>query len=157
MLGKDWNSGDPKVEAVVQDLITEGVAALAANRGIYDTILLDNAKVKGKFIQETRFRTLLLKALPSAGEWKVADGEKSSHQSPGAEHPGNKSGSIPAFLNAELHQTEDMFYLSLEVGDSGTTQVLWKAIYSRPVPASTNSHSHQIAFPIPSSEKVIEE
>ncbi|PKN28717.1 MAG: hypothetical protein CVU64_11875 [Deltaproteobacteria bacterium HGW-Deltaproteobacteria-21] len=156
MLADHWNSADPKVEAVVQDLIREGVAALAANRGTYDTIRLDNAKVSGKFIQEERFRTLLLKALSSAGEWKVVDGEKSSHQAPGAEHPGNKSGSIPAFLNAELYQAEDMFHVSLEIGDSGTAQVLWKAIFSRPVPEPSSSHSHLVGFPIPSSEKVSE-
>ncbi len=140
MLAKDRKSDDPKVEAVVQDLIREGVDALAANRGTYDTIWLDNAKVTGKFFQEGRFRTLLLKALSSAGEWKVVDGEKSSHQAPGDEHPGNKSGSISAFLNAELYQAEDMFHLGLEMGDSPTKQVLWTKTFSRPVPGSPNAH-----------------
>jgi hypothetical protein len=129
------------VEAVVQDLIKEGVAALAENRATYDTILLDNTKVNGKFIQEERFRSLLLKALPSAGEGKVIDRAKSSHQAPGAEDPGDKSGSIPAFLNAELYQGEEMFHLSLEMGDSLTNQVFWKATFTRPVPEPPNSHS----------------
>ncbi|PKN61707.1 MAG: hypothetical protein CVU57_28235 [Deltaproteobacteria bacterium HGW-Deltaproteobacteria-15] len=133
MMKDKWNSGDPKVEAVVQDLAREGSAALAENQGPYDTIVLDNAKVSGKFIREGRFRSLLLEALRSGGKWKVLDGEESLSQAHGAS---------PVFLNAELYEGEAMFHLSLETGDSRTKKAPWKRTFSRPVPESPSSHSH---------------
>ena len=40
---------------MVLGLIKEGVAALAENSATYDTVLLDSAKVKGKFIPHLPF------------------------------------------------------------------------------------------------------
>jgi hypothetical protein len=132
MLAKDSKSGDPKVEAVVRDLAREGSAALSGNLGLYDTIVVDNARVRGKFIQEGRFRSLLLEALRSGGKWKVLDGEEALSQAHGA---------FPVFLNAELFEGETMFHLSLETGDSRTKK-LWTRTFSRPEPESPSSHSH---------------
>lgn len=136
------NSGDPKVEAVVQELIKEGVSALSAHRGTNDTVRLDNAKVQGKFIQEGKFRTLLLNALPSAGDWKVVDGE-SPGQAWGTEGLGDARISTSASLDAELSIRERTCFTSVWRWETlGSHEVLWKANFSRTVPGSPNSHAH---------------
>lgn len=140
MMKDMWNSGDPKVEAVVKELIKEGVADLGANRGNYDTVRLEDARVQGQFIREDKFRNLLVKALPSTGEWKGVDGEKAGQGS--GKGPADKNLSTSASLNAEIYQEGDMFHLRLELGDPDIQKVLWKAAFSRPMPESTNSHTH---------------
>lgn len=120
----------------MQDLTKEGMTALTESRGTYNAILLDGIKVKGKFIQEERFRGYLLEALRSRGEWVIIDGEKPSHQ--GTERGDNN----PAFLNADLYERQDLFHLNLEMGDSRTKQLIWTRTFLRPVPESPGSHSH---------------
>ncbi|RJR54819.1 MAG: hypothetical protein C4576_00375 [Desulfobacteraceae bacterium] len=140
MMKDMWNSGDPKVEAVVQELVREGVADLGVNRGTYDAVRLENAKVHGRFIQEDKFRNILVKALPSAGEWKGVDGEKAGQVS--GEGTQGKSLYASAPLNAELYKEGDMFHLSLDLADPGSREVVWKADFSRPAPRTQKPRDH---------------
>ena len=141
MLGKDlMGSGSKQVEAVVQELIQEGVTALAENRGQYERISLGQATVKGDFIQEAKFNRFLLDALHSRREWVVFKGEKPLHHAQQEIEGQAKETEFPAaFINAQAYQANSLFHLAMEMGDSDTKQILWTGNFSRPMPQSPHA------------------
>jgi hypothetical protein len=140
MMGKDLvRSGGNGADHVVRELIHEGVAALAENRGPYDRISLGQVTVKGGFIQETKFTQLLLDALRSRKEWGVIDGEKPLPQSQKERGGGTKENEFsPAFVNVQTYQENNLFRLIMEMGDSGTKQILWTGNFTRPIPRTSH-------------------
>jgi len=141
MMGKDLlRSGGNEADPLVRELIHEGVAALAENRGQYERVSLGQVTVKGGFIQETKFTQLLLDALRSRKEWVVINGEKPLPQSQKETEGDTKQTEFsPAFVNVQTYQENNLFHLIMEMGDSRTKQILWTGNFTRPIPQTSHS------------------
>jgi hypothetical protein len=133
--------GEHGEEKIAQELVEEGVVALAANHGPYQTLVLGRVGVQEVPVSATEFRDRMIRTLRSRGEWKLVESESRGQR------PDRGSETLPpegplGLLDGQLYQEGDRLYLALELVDYSSGGLFWSGLYSRPSASRRNHSGH---------------
>ena len=122
--------GEQGEEKIAQELVQEGVVALAANHGPYQTLVVGEVSVQDVSMSASEFRGLVVRTLRSRGEWQLVERERG-----GSPHPGSEA--LPpegafGLLNGQFYREGDRLWLAVQLVDYGSGGVFWSGLYSRP-------------------------
>lgn len=122
--------GEHGEEKIAQELVEEGVVALAANHGPYQTLVVGQVSVQDVSMSAAEFRGLVVRTLRSRREWQLVERERANSPRLGSEvlPPEGASG----LLNCQLYQVGDRFWLAVQLVDGSSGGLFWSGLYSRP-------------------------
>jgi len=122
--------GEQGEEKIAQELVQEGVVALAANHGPYQTLVVGQVSVQDVTISATEFRGLVVRTLRSRRGWQLVENESHARPERGPETlpPEGAFG----LLDGQLYQEGDRVWLAIQLVDDRSGGLFWSGLYSRP-------------------------
>ena len=122
--------GEQGEKKIAQELVEEGVVALAANHGPYQTLVVGQVSVQDVTISATEFRGLVVRTLRPRREWQLVENESHARPERGSEAlpPEGAFG----LLDGQLYQEGDRLWLAIQLVDDRSGGLFWSGLYSRP-------------------------
>lgn len=122
--------GEHGEEKIAQELVEEGVVALAANHGPYQTLVVGQVSVQDVSMSAAEFRSLVVRTLRSRGEWQLVENESRARPERGSE-------ALPlegafGLLNGQFYREGDRLWLAVQLVDYSSGGLFWSGLYSRP-------------------------
>lgn len=124
----------PEANETMFKLMNESVAALAANRGTYEQILLRKTEINKDYISTERFQQSLVDIMRLTNGWKIVD--QGTIWASNSEDTGNfaaKSDRTLAVLDTQLYKSGGKLWLAMQLLDARSAELCWSGIYSEPL------------------------
>lgn len=122
-----------------EQLVTEAVSELAANRGGYNLIELGRIEADGRALSEKKFREIIVNQIAASGQMVLTEPGQNQTAAAGIT---SKNEQGPAILDAELLRLDSRSRLELKLKDARSGLMVWeKRFYSSPA-SSASSHAH---------------
>ena len=132
--------GEQGEEKIAQELVEEGVVALAANHGPYQTLVVGQVSVQDVFMSATQFRGLVVRTLRSRREWQLGENESYARPERGSEAlpPEGAFG----LLNGQFYREGDRLWLAVQLVDDRSGGLFWSGLFSRPSVSQAGHAGH---------------
>lgn len=120
---------DVEMNAVLNQLIREGVGELVAADVPYKQLLTGELAVRGDFVSYAKFRRAFLDALRSSNKFLVF-----TQDQPGQDAPmGSEAAETMALLDGQLYKTGNQIRLALQLIDARSNKTRWSGIFAEPL------------------------
>ena len=132
--------GDQGEEKIAQELVEEGVVALAASHGPYQTVVVGQVSVQDVSMSATEFRGLVVRTLRSRREWQLGENESYARPERGSEAlpPEGAFG----LLNGQFYREGDRLWLAVQLVDDRSGGLFWSGLFSRPSVSQAGHAGH---------------
>ena len=135
MMKKDSDKAkNAEMDSVMGELMHEGVAGLATNKGPYEQFLVRKIEIGEDFMSSEKYQQILLDVMHSENGWRILDhGKVVITPSDELATSGAEVDRPLAVLDSKLYRGGEKIWLEMQLVDAHLNQVFWSGIYSRPL------------------------